>query len=147
MKSIGVRITSTHVDATSDHMSLESVVEAKYYIKNGSKYIIYEEPEETGYGPGVMTTLKVQPEKVILLRHGQGATMRQVYAVGKEHGSIIATAFGDIDLRVRTHRLDIQVDRRGVGRIEIEYDVALFGEWSNKTLLLIDLWEGEQRWN
>lgn len=76
MKPVLVSVQSIQRDPEGQELKIELVSEGKYYIKDGTQYIVYEESELTEM-KGVTTVIKVLPGgSVLLLRLGNFASGR-----------------------------------------------------------------------
>ena len=60
MKPVLVSVQSIQRDPEGQELKIELVSEGKYYIKDGTQYIVYEESELTEM-KGVTTVIKVLP--------------------------------------------------------------------------------------
>ncbi|AZR74053.1 hypothetical protein BBF96_12000 [Anoxybacter fermentans] len=104
------------------------------YDKGQATYLQYEESAE-GL-EGVRTTLKLEKNRVTLIRHGK-VSMCQVFEEGVKDESQYKTSYGSIPLSTDTKRLE-QALGFDEGRIRIYYDLYLGDELtSNNTLEII----------
>lgn len=60
MKPVLVSVQSIQRDPEGQELKIELVSEGKYYVKDGTQYIVYEESELTEM-KGVTTVIKVLP--------------------------------------------------------------------------------------
>jgi len=139
MKSILVAVKSIQRDNSGEDTVIELVSPGRYYEKNGVKYIVYDETEVTGM-EGVKTTIKLYPQSMILLRNGN-VKMRHQYVLGNTHDTIYETPMGQLEMSVKTHELDIDVNTDGIGHVHLGYDISVGGSWQFYNQLDIDLQE------
>lgn len=136
MKPVIVSVKSTQRDASGEDAVVELVSPGKYYDGPRAKHIIYEESEVTGLG-STKTTIKVYPDSVVLLRTGE-FRMRHEYKLGATQMANLETPYGDLELGIYTHELDINLDENGVGHVHLGYDISLAGEWQFYNQLYIE---------
>lgn len=103
------------------------------YQKGQATYLQYSEGAE-GL-EGVQTTLKLEKDRVTLIRHGQFA-MRQVFATGCKDEALYETPYGSLELLTDTHSLEMAVGYEE-GRLRMTYDLYLGGELSGQNTLEI----------
>ena len=93
MKPVLVSVQSIQRDPEGQELKIELVSEGKYYVKDGTQYIVYEESELTEM-KGVTTVIKVLPGgSVLLLRLGK-LRQRQEFHKGKVTYSQYETPVG-----------------------------------------------------
>ncbi|WP_301860030.1 DUF1934 domain-containing protein [uncultured Megasphaera sp.] len=139
MKPVIVKVKSTQRNADGQEMTLELISEGKYYTKERTRYIVYEESELTEM-PGVTTVIKVLPdEAVMLLRLGK-IHQRQEYRKGKVSRSRYETPVGAFDVTTKTYECSVRL-HDGIGTIVLGYDVDLEGIGANYTQLTITVQE------
>lgn len=139
MKPVLVKVQSIQRDSNGDELKLELTSEGKFYVKDQTQYIVYEESELTELD-GVTTVIKVLPDQsVLLLRMGK-MHQRQEYRKGKTSKSLYETPVGTLDVTMKTYECDIDLDD-GIGTIRLGYDVELAGMGANYTQLTITVQE------
>ena len=121
---------------TQDPITL--VTAGRYYRKNGSYYISYEETELTGL-EGTRTTLRIKPNAVRLVRTGLYPS-ELVFEQGKRHMSLYSTPYGNMEIGVRARRLNSTLELTG-GRLEIDYDIEINHMLAGQSLFRIDVRE------
>lgn len=101
------------------------------YQKGQATYLQYEEGTE-GL-EGVQTTLKLEKDRVTLIRHGDMG-LRQVFEEGKKDSCEYHTAFGSLSMMTETQGLEhaLGMDE---GRIRITYNVYFAGDLSSNNTL------------
>ena len=100
MKPVLVSVQSIQRDPEGQELKIELVSEGKYYVKDGTQYIVYEESELTEM-KGVTTVIKVLPGgSVLLLRLGK-LRQRQEFHKGKVTYSQYETPVGTFDVKMK----------------------------------------------
>lgn len=98
------------------------VTAGRYYRKNGSYYISYEETELTGLA-GTRTTLRVAPDSVRVIRTGLYPS-QLVFEKGKRHLSLYHTDYGDLSVVVSTHSIQNTLTDDG-GALDVKYAIEV----------------------
>lgn len=90
--------------------------------RNGGWDITYEESELTGLA-GVITTFRVEPNKITLIRTGKlSSTM--VFQEGVPHDSLYRMEFGALMISVKATRLFYDIVPDG-GTIDLVYNIII----------------------
>jgi uncharacterized beta-barrel protein YwiB (DUF1934 family) len=113
---------------TENEDQMEFVTEGQLYERGGSRYLIYEESEFSGF-PGCKTTLKLTGDTVRMRRLGSelGYGTELVFEKGKRFNSRYRTPYGDMDMEVLTRDVVYNLTDEGLGDIDIDYQVSLGG--------------------
>ena len=98
------------------------VTPGRYYRKNDSYYISYEESELTGLA-GTRTTLRGKPDVVKLGRTGLYPSELQ-FELGKRHMSLYHTDYGDLSIVVSTNHIRNTLTDDG-GDLDVQYTVEV----------------------
>lgn len=101
---------------------IELVTKGKFYKKGGKYYVTYKETEVTGL-EGTTTTLKIEKDKVTLLRYGQNNS-QLIFEKGQHHLCCYETDFGSFLIGVRSSKVDINLDDSG-GHVLAEYTIEV----------------------
>ena len=102
MKPVLVSVKSIQRNKEGEELKMELVSEGKYYVKDDTQYIVYEESELTEM-KGVTTVIKVLPGgSVLLLRLGK-VKQRQEFHKGKVTRSQYDTPVGTFDVQMKTY--------------------------------------------
>lgn len=104
----------------TDEISLTT--EGRYYEKNGSYYLMYEESEVTGFAD-TRTTVKVTPSAVTVTRSGKYPSM-MTFEKGQRHMSLYETDYGPLTICIATRAVDWNLDEKG-GNIHVSYDIEV----------------------
>ena len=98
------------------------VTPGRYYRKNDSYYISYEESELTGLA-GTRTTLRIKPDYVKLVRTGLYPS-ELLFELGKRHMSLYHTDYGDLSIVVSTNHIWNTLTDDG-GDLDVQYTVEV----------------------
>ena len=101
---------------------IELVTEGKYYKKDNKYYITYDETEVTGL-EGTTTTLKVEQDKITMMRFGQNNS-QLIFEQGARHLCCYETAFGAFTIGVASSKVDIDLTENG-GEVSAEYRIEI----------------------
>ncbi|HEY8341524.1 MAG TPA: DUF1934 family protein [Calditerricola sp.] len=105
-------------------------------------YIRYDEEHDDGR---VSTTLKVQPNRVVILRRG-ARTMEQAFVPGAVTSGTFGTPYGRVALTTRTRTVDVEETQEPPGLvIRIAYAWLLGGEPMGERRLTVIVKEGDTR--
>lgn len=134
-----VHVQSIQRNPDGEELKIELVAEGKFYTKDNTRYIVYEESELTEM-KGVTTVIKILPdESVMLLRLGK-IHQRQEYRKGKTSKSVYDTPLGMLDVTMKTYECQVDLTD-GIGSVRLGYDVDLAGVGANYTQLTITVQE------
>lgn len=111
------------VDNDGEITEMDSYADAKFALKNGKYYIIYEENILSDM-PGCTTTVKVDEDGVVSVKRSGAINNTLVYEKGKSHSCLYSFDFGS--LRVETHTKEItnSLTPSG-GELELIYDLDM----------------------
>ncbi|SHF29163.1 Uncharacterized beta-barrel protein YwiB, DUF1934 family [Caldanaerobius fijiensis DSM 17918] len=98
--------------------TIELVTEGNYYKKGNNYYIHYDESEISGM-EGTSTTIKIEPERVVMLRRGEN-TARMVFEKGRKHAAEYYTPFGEMGVNVTSKKLKADFNESS-GELYIKY--------------------------
>lgn len=84
---------------------------------------------------GTTTTLKVEDDKVTLIRHGT-VTSTFVFEEGKENISHYATEYGVFTVGVRAESISTSMDEHG-GVVAVSYSLDMFEKEHNEFILSV----------
>lgn len=137
MKEVTLKIKGKQVDTKGEENIIELVTEGKFYRKNNSVYLIYDETEISGM-EGSTTTLRIQDEKVMMKRFGSN-TSKLVFEKGKKHKTEYNTPYGSMDIEVLTSELNIDISDSGKGTIKLVYWMSIPNLVESKNQLTINI--------
>lgn len=118
-KNVLVSVIGVQSDPISKEKDeIEVITKGKYYDKGSKRYITYKETElETT--KSVLSTVKIEKDRVTLSRLGNNST-NMLFEVGKKHVSHYNTMFGAFELGITTRKMDINM-QDSQGEIRINY--------------------------
>ncbi len=103
MNKVIVKINSKQKNDKQNTIKMKALANA--YTKNGILYVIYKE-KDLNEEKETSTMLKIQKDSLTLTRTG-GVQQQQVFVEGKESVSDYITPYGNLKMKVKTHRLEI----------------------------------------
>ncbi|MBC7346126.1 MAG: DUF1934 domain-containing protein [Clostridia bacterium] len=121
-RPILVRVRGTQVKESGEEDSIELITEGRLYCRDQSYYILYQESELTGL-EGTLTSLKIEPTRVVLNRTG-GTAQRQTFEQGVWDQGYYVTPFGTVRIGVIPSRVDVDLTESG-GSINLEYELQI----------------------
>lgn len=133
---ITIRGLNDFEDAEKD--SIELVTSGRYYEKNGSYYVSYEESELTGLGK-TTTTLKVERSRITVMRFGETQT-HMIFEEGQKHISYYDMGFGAFTVGVSTRSIDNSLGIHG-GKLKIDYAMEINNAVASENAFYMDIRE------
>lgn len=97
---------------------IEFLTKGSFFEKEGKYYLKYEETHEN---ESVTTTLKIENNKVTILRYG-AANTQMIVEKGKKHLNYYETPQGAFTIGVYSDNVDIKINEKE-GNIRLNYDV------------------------
>lgn len=139
MKDIQIKITGKQF-AQDEEDRMEFITEGKLYEKGGSRYLIYDESEFSGF-PGCKTTLKLTGDCLRMKRIGSSAGIgtELVFEKGTRFNSRYYTPYGNMELELLTNDIVNNLSEDGTGHIDIDYQVNLGGVAEGHNRLTIEV--------
>lgn len=121
-KNVMLSIQGRQCYADQEPDQIELVTEGTMELVDGGWEICYQESDMTGLD-GVLTTFRVEPERVTLTRSG-GLRSQMEFRIGHSHDSLYQMPFGALMMTVTTRSLFYDILPEG-GCIDIVYDIAI----------------------
>lgn len=140
MSDVTLKVVGTQTSLDGEKNTIEMITQGKYYEKNGSIFLVYDESELSGM-EGSTTTLKIDDEKtrkVMMKRFGANES-KLVFEKGKRHKSIYRTMYGDMDMEVVTSQIILVKDEEGLKKLDLSYRISVAGDTEMKNKLTVDL--------
>lgn len=133
MNKVIVKINSKQKHDKQDTIKMKALANA--YTKNNILYVIYKkkdlnEQQETS------TMLKIQDNSLTLTRTG-GVQQQQIFVQGQESISDYITPYGNLKMKVKTHRLEMITGVKSI--IKIDYALYINNSWQSDNELVIRL--------
>jgi len=121
-KDVIISLKGTQTDGSSDKDIIELVTAGVYYKKGNNYYVTYEETELTGM-EGTTTTLKIEGEKITMLRFGENNT-QLIFEKGQRHLCCYETPHGAFTIGVHSNQVNVNITDSG-GEISAEYKIEI----------------------
>ena len=119
---VAVTVEGVQVDTAGEKTVLKSAARGKYSARAGKHYVRYEDASLHDK-EAVPTVLKFSSDGLTLIRRG-AVDMQLEFRLGEKTRSVYRTPYGNFDLLVETHKLDIYF-QDGEGKVMAEYDLFL----------------------
>lgn len=121
-KNVIISVKGTQSAEDQDVNIMELVTEGKYYKKDDTYYVTYDESEVTGMN-GTTTTLEVLDGVVTLIRVGS-VNSQFVFQQGQKHVSYYDTEHGAFTISVLANEVDVKMNDSG-GEIRVGYQLEI----------------------
>lgn len=130
-----------HIDGKPKYDGMEGeeiqlTTNGRLYRKNGRYYIMYKESELTGM-EGSTTTLKIENERVTMMRSGSYPS-HMVFEKGKKHIGVFNTETGAMTVGISARDIQSQICDDG-GSLTIDYAIEVDYILSGENLFRIDV--------
>ncbi len=137
MKEVMLKIKGRQTNVDGEENTIELITEGKFYKKNETYYLVYDESEISGM-EGSTTTLKIQDSKISMKRFGSN-TSNLVFEKGKRHRTEYDTIYGDMVMEVVTNKMDVNISEIGKGSIKVAYRLNISDSIESSNHLSIDI--------
>lgn len=140
MSEVTLRIVGTQTTLDGEENTIEMMTQGKYYEKNGSIFLVYDESELSGMD-GSTTTLKIDDDKnrkVMMKRFGANES-KLVFEKGIRHRSMYRTMYGNMDMEVVTSQIILVKDEKGLKKLDLSYRISIAGDTEMKNKLVVDI--------
>lgn len=117
---LAIKGKQTYIDQDPD--VIELTTEGTLEWKDGGWDICYLESALTGLD-GVVTTFRIEPDKIILTRTGK-LHSQMVFQEGVSHDSLYAAEFGALLITVCATQMDARLDAKG-GTVDLVYNIEI----------------------
>lgn len=108
---------------TEEEQALETITPAKYYLKNGKHYVLYEEVVE-GMAGTIKNKIKLTDGKVLeIIKTGQ-TNSHMIFEKGKTNLTIYDTPYGQFFLDMHTQELEILEQEEEIS-VKVEYEMSM----------------------
>ena len=133
-KEVLINISGLQMDVDPEN-PIEMVTTGAYYLKNGKRYILYDELSEDN--EITKNVLKIGPNSVELTRKGpQGSHM--IFEEGKENLSYYDTPFGSLLMGVNTSNIDWMEEEEQM-RLQVDYDLSVNSDHVSKCKIDVNI--------
>lgn len=141
MKDIMLKIIGKQITTDSEEEQLEFVTEGKYYVKDDSVYLLYNESEFSGM-EGCTTSLKITGDKIKMKRYGESIALDTEieFEKGKRFKGYYDTPYGSVEMEVLTNDVVNRIEKtEGRGTLNIDYHISLRGLSEGRSILDIEI--------
>ncbi|OBA07599.1 hypothetical protein A9P44_09295 [Paenibacillus polymyxa] len=131
---VRIRLHSHHdgEDAVQE-LPGEAIVRGKHL------YIRYEEPQESPEGGTTRNTVKIGPDELKLIRHGE-VQSEQSFALGRRLPGFYRSPYLNLNMSAHTQKLDIRMDGF-TGHVSWTYDLYVFEDFSGHFAISLHIQE------
>lgn len=139
-KHVIISIKGKQNAGKKDNDEIEFMTEGKLVQQNGKYFITYNETEMTGF-EGTTTTLKVEGDRVTLLRFGANNS-QMIFEQGHKYTGHYETPYGAFTIGIMPENVDVDV-KGGSGEINVQYALEIAGRQSSQNDIHIMFREAE----
>lgn len=136
MKKKAIITVSSKQKYNGEEEVVEVITPGNFFKKDDKYYTVYDETEISGM-KGTTTTLKIEDNKLSLIRIGSTSTKMEFEEMAK-NVSMYTTPYGTLQMEIHTKGLNIDVDENG-GDVVVNYDLRVVGQKPTKTTLTINI--------
>ena len=115
---------------------MEFLTRGSFFEKDGKYYLKYEEKNEND---SVTTTMKIEDNKVTIIRFGASNT-QMIVEQGKKHLNYYETPHGAFTIGVYSDKVDINIGEKE-GNIRLNYDVEFNNAIASRNTIKVDFKE------
>lgn len=133
IKKAIISVSSSRKDEKDN---IQVVTLGSFYKEDDSYYAKYKETEVSGM-EGTDTTFKIDKDSFSLMRIGTTNTSMDFNKKIKSM-SVYDTPYGAIELKIKTNKLEINVDETG-GDVYIDYSLSISGQEYQDTKLKVNI--------
>lgn len=108
---------------SEDDEVLETITPAKYYLKNGKHYILYDEVVE-GLSGVIKNKIKITDGKVLEIIKTGSTNSHMIFEEGKSNLTIYDTPYGQFHLEMHTSALEI-LEYEDEISAKVEYELGM----------------------
>ena len=130
-----------HIDGRPKYDGMEGdeiqlTTSGRLYRKNGRYYIMYKESELTGM-EGSTTTLKIEDERITMMRSGTYPS-HMVFEKGKKHIGVFKTEVGSMTVGISARDIKNHINDDG-GSLTIDYSIEVDYMLTGENLFHVDV--------
>ena len=121
-KDVLIAIKGLQFEEAEDAEEIEVIQRGQYYQRNGSHFLIYEEPIE-GTSDTILNRIKFKEDEVQVTKKGAVNTMLS-FRENEKNMTNYATPFGNLVMGIHTHNIDLNIqDEKMLVRVDYALDV------------------------
>jgi len=122
MKDVLVKLKGTQETEDGEKNKIELVTEGKFYEKNNSYYLIYDESEISGLENST-TSLKIKQDEISMKRFGDNNSKME-FKKNYKYTTLYSTMYGNLDMEVSTQKIQVEI-KEGRGKISLKYKLLI----------------------
>lgn len=119
-KDVLIAIKGLQFEEAEDAEEIEVIQRGQYFQRNGSHYLVYEEPVE-GSSDTILNRIKLKDDEVQVTKKGAVNTMLSFHK-NEKNMTNYATPFGNLVMGIHTHQIDLDMQE---DKILVHVDYAL----------------------
>ena len=119
-KDVLIAIKGLQFEEAEDAEEIEVIQRGQYYQRNGSHFLIYEEPIE-GSTDTILNRIKFKEDEVQVTKKGAVNTMLSFHK-NEKNMTNYATPFGNLIMGIHTHQIDLDMQE---DKMLVHVDYAL----------------------
>lgn len=119
-KDVLIAIKGLQFEEAEDAEEIEVIQRGQYFQRNGSHFLVYEEPIE-GTTDTILNRIKFKEDEVLVTKKGAVNTMLS-FRKNEKNMTNYATPFGNLVMGIHTHQIDLNMQE---DKILVHVDYAL----------------------
>lgn len=119
-KDVLIAIKGLQFEEAEDAEEIEVIQRGQYFQRNGSHYLVYEEPVE-GSSDTILNRIKFKEDEVQVIKKGAVNTMLSFHK-NEKNMTNYATPFGNLIMGIHTHQIDLDMQE---DKMLVHVDYAL----------------------
>lgn len=137
MIPVHIRVINRQTQTGEEPQELELVTEARYALKNGWHYLLYDESVLSGLD-AARTSLKIGNGQVMIRRYGEQESLLQ-FEVGKRFVTQYPTPYGALKLELTTQSLEAHIAEGPKGTVAIKYTLMMQSTIESRNEIQIEI--------
>jgi len=134
-RNIRLTISGLHVGDSGDD-NIETIVNAQYFDKGRSRFVIYEEKKD-GFREPVKSRIKFRDGCLEITRQGTVNT-NMVFEENRKNVTSYRMPYGDILLGIDTHSMELSESGKQI-LIKVNYSLEINGEHQADSYIVIKI--------
>lgn len=122
---------------SNEEDSIEFLTNAKLTKKNDKYYVMFNYPDEYVTANQSKATLKIEKDKVTLLKYGKSCS-QYIFEQGQQHNGQYELGFGTLSVGIFSDNVSVDVNENG-GDINLNYRIYFNDLVTHSTNLSINL--------
>ena len=119
-KDVLIAIKGLQFEEAEDAEEIEVIQRGQYFQRNGSHFLVYEEPIE-GTTDTILNRIKFKEDEVLVTKKGAVNTMLS-FRKNEKNMTNYATPFGNLVMGIHTHQIDLNMQE---DKLLVHVDYAL----------------------